>query len=479
MAYALQFDGVNDYVDIDVPLAHSEGSGYDAEFEIVFKATDATSWLRPTSMVKSGSYADRILANQDSKTFRVYRGTSYVYWTLTGLDFTEFHRFTIRVLPGTGKLIELLVDGVSQGTKTQSSAGLGNFGVLGASSGVYSALQIQYAKFTDSLDSANDRFYDARSTSSGSLLPETTANAGDAPLIGFPTDDIQWVDIGGGGGSPDPITTLPTAVTISPTTALIHRINQVAVQSSAVGVSPGAALINRANPISANIAAVTVSPTDAQIDRVNTVTAQPSAVVASAQAAVINRVNQITSQPTAVAITPQNALITQGRLVVAIPATVAISPTDTQIDRINQITAVPTAVNVSPQNALISQGRLITLLPTAVAVAPIAALIDRVNQITAIPTLVAVATTDALLVPSHALAVLPASVTVSPTDAQIDRVNRIQLLPASIAITPTPTTVGQPTIQRRRILTGARISEPGGVVGRWSNPGTTIKLRFQ
>ena len=209
MPYSLKFDGVNDYVSFtEAHFSDFDGTTCDAYIEINFIVDSvADSTLRLWSESQTSGGDNRILVNTDGSLVRLASGNdgSLVSWSNPfASSLTVGQEITLRVETTSASAIKrLYINGVDKGnsnTRTDFFA-LGGFSVIGANFNTYAAITLRYLDFTDNLNSANNRFYDARDTSSGSTLPET-ANSVDGTLNNFTTDDSQWVFYSTGPNTP-------------------------------------------------------------------------------------------------------------------------------------------------------------------------------------------------------------------------------------------------------------------------------------
>lgn len=180
MANGLLFDGVNDYVDI--PTWSASG---DFTVEFKFEHSSGSSTVTWAGTNDSGNF----IASFSGTSLRLKIGGVTLTWNQT---FTNATVYTIKFVR-TGSTIEAFVDGSSLGTNTSSNT------LTFVQIGMYNnqfhpAMTLHWFKLTGG---TNDRFYDPANTSTGSTLPDTTSSQ-DGTLTNFPTDDSQWVDIGGG-----------------------------------------------------------------------------------------------------------------------------------------------------------------------------------------------------------------------------------------------------------------------------------------
>ena len=208
MPYSLKFDGVNDYVSFtEAPYSDFDGTSGDAYIEINFIVDSvADSTLRLWSKTQTGSGINRILVNTDGSLVRVDSGgVNLVSWSNPfASSLTVGQEITLRVeTTSASKIKRLYINGVDKGNSNTATNffSLGGFSVIGANYNTYAAITLRYLDFTDNLNSANNRFYDARDTVSGSTLPET-ANSVDGTLNNFTTDDSQWVFYSTGPNTP-------------------------------------------------------------------------------------------------------------------------------------------------------------------------------------------------------------------------------------------------------------------------------------
>lgn len=196
MAYALQYDGVNDHVTATA-LAFSNPGGsnvrWDLEFEV--KTGGATDFY----VLGEATTSNYVTVRQSTGAIDLRLVSSNYTWTGVVADPENLHKYKLEARwTGGTRVVELFVDGVSQGTKTTTSIGMPPFVYFGGRVGTfYNAGFVSYIQYNDLNNSANDRLYDARSTSTGSTLPETI-NSVNGTLVNFPTDDSQWVNLGGG-----------------------------------------------------------------------------------------------------------------------------------------------------------------------------------------------------------------------------------------------------------------------------------------
>ena len=195
--YYLKFDGVNDYVLVDINSVSLTPS-WSLEF-----LPDLTS-----SVITTGFYRlfggsnnfdsdNRIISSPNGNDFRFsIKGVQY-QWANQGID----HTLPIKLVATPSGGIELFNDGISKGIRgTGGNIGIG-LGRIGVNFNTYYDGGIKYVDFQNFNDSSLNRYYDPSATNGiGSILPDTEGG-NNGTLVNFPTDDSQWVfyDAGGGG----------------------------------------------------------------------------------------------------------------------------------------------------------------------------------------------------------------------------------------------------------------------------------------
>ncbi|HHZ94209.1 MAG TPA: hypothetical protein EYN67_01335, partial [Flavobacteriales bacterium] len=215
MAWALIFDGVNDYATITTEDLHTEVGRTTFEYEI-FAAPD----------VDQSTF--RILGNPGAFTGQFSILTTGVQIRLGGAGASQvtipyvqvfdglYHTYKIR---RDGNDYSFLIDEVEVATTTSSAATGGN-GVqyIGRVSGNFTHTNIGYIIFRDSIAGTELFNWDATASSHAAgtpvLLDITGGN--DATGVNMPTDGSAWVDLGGGGITVTPSTINSASVSNNP-----------------------------------------------------------------------------------------------------------------------------------------------------------------------------------------------------------------------------------------------------------------------
>lgn len=191
MAKLLRYEGVNDNVTYaDYATLPDNGTVIiDAAF------TDARTEVRIGS-----DNTIRCLARIHTTTIRIYPNYALsggnVLFSTGAVNLLDGERHKIEVIVSAPS-IEIKIDDVSIGTLTSAVAsGYDNrLAITGKDNLGYYALDQYALSVTDTDDSTNDRNFYAES---GSTLIDTI-NGKNGVLVGFPTDNSQYITYGGGG----------------------------------------------------------------------------------------------------------------------------------------------------------------------------------------------------------------------------------------------------------------------------------------
>jgi len=194
MAWALQFDGVNDHLTRATPDSYN---GNLTNYRWVARAIrDSSSNLY--FIGRAGSFNDYI--SQQSSVFRIRYGSSTVSWNATVPVSTNEVEWTVT---RNGNTHELFIDGVSQGTVSSSGTSSAVKGYIGRANNSNTAaiklikMQLWDANVGGSLLSN----YDATNSShaAGTAVLTDTVGGNNGTGVNMPTDGSAWVDLGGGG----------------------------------------------------------------------------------------------------------------------------------------------------------------------------------------------------------------------------------------------------------------------------------------
>jgi hypothetical protein len=197
MAWALQFDGVNDYATIATTINETSTS-WRLEWRaaltdntsntnrIIAKTSGSTDYIRTRS-----SSTEQLVMEIDNTTYNIIGGTRS---TVNG-DMSDY------ILTCNGSQLEYFVDGVSIG----SVAGFPvfkNMEVIGRGGSSYFNGSLEYFKYFDTSSGDVLKFnFDATTSShsSGTPILSELVVGNNATGINMPTDGSAWVDLGGSG----------------------------------------------------------------------------------------------------------------------------------------------------------------------------------------------------------------------------------------------------------------------------------------
>jgi hypothetical protein len=230
MAYALQFDGVDDHVTLSsmVGGAFADRVNVNQDWSLTFRFARAgtSSYVHRLLSSTNGS-TDELLMRASDGLFRVTGLSGSHSWSGVPMPTTETEYRLERVV-GT-KQLELFVDSVSQGTTT-GVVTIFNFdvvGVKGASGYVNGTL---YYLSYDSVNSGASLYLDPSATGGTGSILEDTEGTNNGTLVNFPTDDSQWVFYSD-----------TTAIELTPTTinSNSQSFNPLIQYASLLSLAPG------------------------------------------------------------------------------------------------------------------------------------------------------------------------------------------------------------------------------------------------
>ena len=198
MAWALQFDGVNDYVSFSSSLARTEVLW---ELEVKFKYLGVSGGFLP--LISDGSFSTYIRMQpnlnlaQNYVRFRV--GATNITVALS-VSFFDANYHTIKFICGVGGT-DIYVDGGFESTIAHTSA-IGAMNRIGSVGSQYGYAEIEYAKYYDqSSGNVLIHNWDATASSHAAGTPVLTDTIGgnSATGVNMPTDGSAWLNLGGSG----------------------------------------------------------------------------------------------------------------------------------------------------------------------------------------------------------------------------------------------------------------------------------------
>ena len=197
MSWALQFDGVNDYVPFTPLLSQNNSSNINWDLEF----TAANHGSEAIILGSTSTNAFVILRNTNELEYRVGGGAQK--FSVTDVNVSAVYKLELRWSGGV-KALTLYENNVFVSTLNISLASIlgGDAVYLGRTGSVYrNTLYEDYLTYNDLELSANSRKFDftASSHAAGTVVVSETINNQDATGVNMPTDGSAWVDLGGGG----------------------------------------------------------------------------------------------------------------------------------------------------------------------------------------------------------------------------------------------------------------------------------------
>ena len=184
MAYSLQFDGSDEYVDLpDITAAQMSGD-FSFEFEIRYVASNGFSFF---VSAWPGGVSRWYIGTKDNE-LRIFHGS----FSYNGYELVDDTVYTIK-LDVVGTATTLYLDGVEEFTTTTPSGFelVRRFGAsLDSTPRFNTPSELRWMSFVNGTD---DRYYDPNATGGTGLVLEDTTGGEDGTLVNFPTDDSQWV----------------------------------------------------------------------------------------------------------------------------------------------------------------------------------------------------------------------------------------------------------------------------------------------
>lgn len=194
MAWALQFDGVDDYLVLSDPHLIDFNNNIEVEFKLRYP--DRTTIILGTETLTSS-----FIAWRSNGILRIYDGSSLIDVNL-GLVFDSIPKIRVVINGGSA---DFYVDDAFHSNRDLSSLSVFNFNSVGkwGSNTYYIEGLFEYFKVADLTTSANSFNLDATASNHGTGQPVLTDTIGgnDAQGQNFPTDGSAWVDLGGGATS--------------------------------------------------------------------------------------------------------------------------------------------------------------------------------------------------------------------------------------------------------------------------------------
>jgi len=212
MAYALQFDGVNDYAELGTIVQLSGDFEVEVKFEIDVSETGNVLVLRTQSA--------------QNQWIGRFNGNHLLYWggnlqAVSGLISGTTFTYTITRVSGT---VEWRIDGVLKKTFTNTSD-LYLRDIFKTDAG-----QFEYLKITDGSTLIHNIDATASSHATGTPVLTDTVGGNDATGVNMPTDGSAWINLGGGSVTLDAENGSFTT-TLQPATLIYDALNDYVIDT--------------------------------------------------------------------------------------------------------------------------------------------------------------------------------------------------------------------------------------------------------
>lgn len=199
MAWAIIFDGVNDYMTINLPAAVNS-SGFEANYNFRWKKISGDSYIIGNSSVE--------FIRITGSLFQVFASSVKVAeWDLSSYTLTDFNDYSLMFFwdgATSTRTWKLSVNAIPETDVVASNTS--RFGLITQlgrrQASIYTGeAQLEYFTYDDTNSVANSRDWDATSSFHGAGTPilDDILNGFDATGVNMPTDGSAWIDLGGGG----------------------------------------------------------------------------------------------------------------------------------------------------------------------------------------------------------------------------------------------------------------------------------------
>ncbi len=244
MAWALKFDGVNDYCTLATAThLHQSSITWRLEFRLKISSYGTNNQYFLFARTTDGYGTIRI---KDGEVRVRYRSVNVV---ITGTGLTAdglFHDIEIRRESGGAHY--LVVDGTPVGdnpvfSSTNTNSPVNTIGAITVTTGNYCESELEYIKFFNTSGGATPTlFWDAEASSHAAgtvVLSETVGSSKDATGVNMPTDGSAWVDLGG-SISITPVTVNTISASLDPVIVFnsVLSLTPITVNSNSIALEP-------------------------------------------------------------------------------------------------------------------------------------------------------------------------------------------------------------------------------------------------
>ena len=198
MAWALQFDGVNDEAQFATPNSYHQNLTQYRFYAECIRDNSSSAYFVGRGGASSGFESSiRLL---DTSVRVRYGGTSV---TFSGLSVPISASVLTVEITRNGNTHELFINGISQGTVSNSATSTSTVLTIGRAGSDFSQFDLLLMELYDSPSGgALISAYDATASSHASgtpVLTDTGTAGNDATGVNMPTDGSAWVNLGGSG----------------------------------------------------------------------------------------------------------------------------------------------------------------------------------------------------------------------------------------------------------------------------------------
>lgn len=224
MTWALQFDGVNDYLTVSLsnPISANQ------PFEIEVRATVPSNYSRPFG--SSAGNSSRLLIFNSTNEVRLTDSfgvsVSFVAPSYTKTDFNTF-----KFIRDSSNNVSFYLNDVFVSTKALSGAFAVNQIGRQSTSG-YTKGDIEFIRFNEGGTDTN--YWDATASShaAGTPILIDTIGGNNATAVNMPTDGSAWVDLGGGGATPVDIDFNSSKFNLTSSSVSLAKVSDIAFSAS-------------------------------------------------------------------------------------------------------------------------------------------------------------------------------------------------------------------------------------------------------
>ena len=228
MTWALQLDGINDYLSI---VETSIPEGEDGSIRLIFRLSSASNYRNVFGNISDNNSVFRIANTVNNAYLKTESATSHTLTYITPLVVGDWYDYTLTKSSGVWDLVDsqTLISVVTSPSAVDNSE-LKVQQLFRRAAKEYFHGDIQLLDISASITTANNRVWNATDSShaTGTVVLVDTVGANNATGVNMPTDGSAWVDLGGGGltltadiNIDTPVFSVSSSVTVPATTSNI------------------------------------------------------------------------------------------------------------------------------------------------------------------------------------------------------------------------------------------------------------------